>query len=94
MAIHVRARTGSLQLSAATCSNAGLSTSHATRPDASGLQDPSNSSSSIYNGVEPTPTNKHRTPGDPGRGEALTREPANSRDILQNGVLLDCLVQA
>jgi hypothetical protein len=45
------------QLSATTCSNAGLSTSHATLPDASGLQDPSNSSSSVYNGVEPTPSN-------------------------------------
>jgi len=45
------------QLPAATCSNAGLATSHATLPDASALQDPSNSSSTVYNGVEPTPSN-------------------------------------
>ncbi|HEY1217132.1 MAG TPA: hypothetical protein VGE93_26185, partial [Bryobacteraceae bacterium] len=45
------------QLPAASCTNAGLSTSHATLPDASSLKDPSSSSSSVYNGVEPTPTN-------------------------------------
>ncbi|MFL6605512.1 MAG: hypothetical protein ACJ8R9_29830 [Steroidobacteraceae bacterium] len=42
---------------ASTCSNAGLSTSHAALPDSSGLQNPSDSSSGVYNGVEPTPTN-------------------------------------
>jgi hypothetical protein len=42
---------------AATCSNAGLATAHATLPDASGLQNPSDPSSAVYNGVEPTPTN-------------------------------------
>ena len=42
---------------ASTCSNAGLSTAHATLPDASGLQNPSDSSSAVYNGAEPTPTN-------------------------------------
>jgi hypothetical protein len=42
---------------AATCSSAGLSTAHATLPDASGLQNPSDPSSAVYNGVEPTPAN-------------------------------------
>jgi hypothetical protein len=42
---------------ASTCTNAGLSTSHATLPDPSGLQNPSDPSSAVYNGVEPTPTN-------------------------------------
>jgi hypothetical protein len=42
---------------AATCNSAGLSTTHATLPDASGLQNPSDSSSAVYNGVEPQPTN-------------------------------------
>lgn len=36
------------------CTNDGLVTSNATLPDESGLKDPSNSSSSVYNGVEPT----------------------------------------
>jgi hypothetical protein len=40
-----------------TCSNAGLSTTHSTLPDSSGLQNPSDPSSSVYNGVEPQPTN-------------------------------------
>jgi hypothetical protein len=38
----------------ATCTNDNLATTGATLPDASGLQDPSSSSSSVYNGVEPT----------------------------------------
>jgi hypothetical protein len=42
---------------ASTCSTAGLSTSHVTLPDPSGLQNPSDPSSTVYNGVEPTPTN-------------------------------------
>jgi hypothetical protein len=42
---------------AATCSNAGLSTAHATLPDASGLQNPGDPSSAVYNGAEPTPAN-------------------------------------
>ncbi len=41
----------------ATCTTAGLSTSHATLPDASGLKDPSDPSSAVYNGAEPQPTN-------------------------------------
>jgi hypothetical protein len=45
------------QQPAATCSSAGLSTSHATLPDASGLRDPSDPSSAVYNGAEPQPTN-------------------------------------
>jgi len=40
-----------------TCTTAGLSTSHATLPDPSGLQNPSDPSSAVYNGVEPTPAN-------------------------------------
>lgn len=45
------------QKTASTCSTAGLSASHATLPDPSGLQNPSDPSSTVYNGVEPTPTN-------------------------------------
>jgi hypothetical protein len=45
------------QQSPSTCSSAGLSASHATLPDPSGLQNPSDSSSAVYNGVEPTPSN-------------------------------------
>jgi hypothetical protein len=41
----------------ATCSSAGLSTSHATLPDPSGLQNPSDPASTVYNGIEPTPAN-------------------------------------
>ncbi|HLW24619.1 MAG TPA: hypothetical protein VKT22_09700 [Steroidobacteraceae bacterium] len=37
-----------------TCTNAGLSTSSAALPSASGLADPSDPSSAVYNGVEPT----------------------------------------
>jgi len=36
------------------CTNDGLSTSSATLPDQSSLQDPSSSASTVYNGVEPT----------------------------------------
>jgi hypothetical protein len=45
------------QKPASTCSNAGLATSHATLPDPSGLQNPSDPTSAVYNGVEPQPTN-------------------------------------
>jgi hypothetical protein len=45
------------QQPSATCSNAGLSTSHATLPDASDLKDPSDPSSAVYNGVAPQPAN-------------------------------------
>jgi hypothetical protein len=43
-----------------TCTNNGLTTSNATLPDQSGLQDPSSSASSVYNGVEPTVTSAPR----------------------------------
>ncbi len=43
-----------------TCTGAGLVTAAATLPDASGLQDPSSSSSSVYNGVEPSITSAPR----------------------------------
>jgi hypothetical protein len=42
------------------CTNDGLVTSNATLPDQSGLQDPSSSSSAVYNGVEPTVTSAPR----------------------------------
>jgi hypothetical protein len=45
------------QKPASTCTTAGLTTSHATLPDASSLQDPSDPSSVVYNGVEPQPAN-------------------------------------
>jgi hypothetical protein len=40
-----------------TCTTSGLTTQSATLPDASGLKDPSDPSSTVYNGVEPVPTN-------------------------------------
>jgi hypothetical protein len=43
-----------------TCVSAGLSTAGATLPSASGLEDPSDPSSSVYNGVEPTVTGAPR----------------------------------
>jgi len=42
------------QKPASTCTGAGLTTSPATLPGASGLEDPSDPSSSVYNGVQPT----------------------------------------
>src|SRR5581483_4458185 len=48
------------QKPAATCTNDSLSTTPVTLPDASGLQDPSSSSSSVYNGVEPVVTGAPR----------------------------------
>ncbi len=48
------------QKPASTCTGDGLVTSAVTLPDANGLQDPSNSSSSVYNGVEPTVTGAPR----------------------------------
>jgi hypothetical protein len=42
------------------CTNDGLVTSNAALPDQSGLQDPSSSSSAVYNGVEPTVTTAPR----------------------------------
>ena len=44
----------------ATCTSAGLATTSATLPDSSGLQDPGSSSSSVYNGVEPSITSAPR----------------------------------
>lgn len=43
-----------------TCANDGLTTAVATLPDQSGLQDPSNSASGVYNGVEPKVTSAPR----------------------------------
>lgn len=43
-----------------TCTGAGLATTSATLPDGSGLQDPSSSSSSVYNGAEPSITSAPR----------------------------------
>jgi hypothetical protein len=48
------------QKPAVTCTNDGLSISSATLPDASGLQDPSSSASSVYNGAEPNVTSAPR----------------------------------
>lgn len=45
---------------ASTCTSAGLVTSSASLPDASGLQDPSDPTSAVYNGVEPTVTGAPR----------------------------------
>jgi hypothetical protein len=45
------------QQPAATCSSAGLQATHAALPDATGLHDPSDPSSGVYNGIEPQPTN-------------------------------------
>jgi hypothetical protein len=43
-----------------TCTNDNLTTSSATLPDQSGLQDPGSSASSVYNGVEPAVTGAPR----------------------------------
>jgi hypothetical protein len=45
------------QQPALTCSTAGLAAAHATLPDSSGLQNPSDPASTVYNGVEPQPAN-------------------------------------
>jgi hypothetical protein len=42
------------QKPAATCTGDGLATTSAKLPDQTGLQDPSSSSSTVYNGVQPT----------------------------------------
>ena len=48
------------QKSLGTCTADGLQTSSATLPDPAGLQDPSDSASAVYNGVQPTVTSAPR----------------------------------